>query len=306
MKEIGSYIYKMERAYDYKTLEMEIKSLKQQYSFLKVKSIGMTVQGRTLYCITLGSGKRKVHVNASHHANEWITSAALMKNIRRFCEIISGEIIDVDGSEALKNAQYDFVPMVNPDGVEICIHGLVGQKNQAQLYEANENSMDFSKWRSNGRGVDLNRNYDAGFALCKELSGLTNPSYGYYQGEFPLSENESHALVVLTQEQQYDLVIAYHTQGEEIYWQYGGYVIEDAAWYAKAFSEASGYKLGLPEPGAIAGGYKDWFIEAFKKPGFTIECGWGTNPIEITQLPTIVEKTRPIIYIASKKLVRIN
>ncbi|MHC1747579.1 MAG: M14 family zinc carboxypeptidase [Cellulosilyticaceae bacterium] len=290
--------------YDYQMLEVELEKLQRQYSFIKIHSIGKSIQNREIYCVSLGEGKRKIHANASHHANEWITSVVLMQSIDMFCKAIKGDVNPLGSELSLKNVAYDFIPMVNPDGVEICIHGLEGQENSDFLYEANGYSHDFSRWRSNARGVDLNRNYDADFDLCKKLSGLERASYGYYQGQFPLSENETKAMAALTQKQNYDLVLAYHTQGEEIYWQYKDYDVLGARQYAKAFSEASGYQLGVPEASAIAGGYKDWFIGAFKKPGFTIECGVGTNPIETNQLPTILRKTLPILYIAGKEFIK--
>jgi g-D-glutamyl-meso-diaminopimelate peptidase len=60
--------------------------------------------------------------------------------------------------------------------------------------------------------------------------------------------------------------------------------------------------LDFPEAQAASGGYKDWFIERFRKPGFTIECGQGENPLPIGQLDTIITHTLPILLLASKDL----
>ena len=34
-------------------------------------------------------------------------------------------------------------------------------------------------------------------------------------------------------------------------------------------------------------GYKDWFIQDYRRPGFTIEAGSGENPLPLSQFPDI-------------------
>ena len=54
--------------------------------------------------------------------------------------------------------------------------------------------------------------------------------------------------------------------------------------------------IGLtPQSSASMGGFKDWFIEAFRRPGFTIEVGKGRNPLPFGQLPAIESKVFPIM-----------
>jgi g-D-glutamyl-meso-diaminopimelate peptidase len=67
------------------------------------------------------------------------------------------------------------IPMLNPDGVEYQIHG-VEENNplRERLLEMNDGSEDFSAWQANARGVDLNHNYDAGFAEYKQLEKEQN------------------------------------------------------------------------------------------------------------------------------------
>lgn len=37
-------------------------------------------------------------------------------------------------------------------------------------------------------------------------------------------------------------------------------------------------------------GYKDWFIQEFRRPGFTIELGKGVNPLPISQFDVLYEE----------------
>lgn len=80
---------------------------------------------------------------------------------------------------------------------------------------------------------------------------------------------------------------AFHSQGEEIYYQYGEYTPPRAPLIAQVLASASGYALSQPTGTASHGGLKDWFIETFHRPGFTIEIGRGKNPLPITELEPI-------------------
>ena len=60
---------------------------------------------------------------------------------------------------------------------------------------------------------------------------------------------------------------------------------------------ASGYALSeIPYSSSFAG-YKDWFIQDFDRPGYTIEAGAGENPLPITQLPEMYRDNLPIFLL---------
>ena len=42
----------------------------------------------------------------------------------------------------------------------------------------------------------------------------------------------------------------------------------------------------------LAMGYKDWFVLAFNRPGFTIECGQGSHPLKVSQLDSIYQAVK--------------
>jgi g-D-glutamyl-meso-diaminopimelate peptidase len=54
---------------------------------------------------------------------------------------------------------------------------------------------------------------------------------------------------------------------------------------AAEFERVSGYR-GIQNIDSHAG-YKDWFIQEFRKPGFTIELGLGVNPLPLSQFDEI-------------------
>jgi g-D-glutamyl-meso-diaminopimelate peptidase len=46
-------------------------------------------------------------------------------------------------------------------------------------------------------------------------------------------------------------------------------------------------------------GYKDWFIQDYKKPGYTIEVGKGINPLPIEQFNKIYDDNEELLLISS-------
>ena len=62
---------------------------------------------------------------------------------------------------------------------------------------------------------------------------------------------------------------------------------------------SSGYRVADPEGMASHGGFKDWFISAFGRPGFTIEFGLGENPLPLEDFEPIYRKTREMLLLAA-------
>ena len=66
---------------------------------------------------------------------------------------------------------------------------------------------------------------------------------------------------------------------------------------AEILASASGYVTAKPDGAAAFGGFKDWFIDSFHRPGFTIEMGRGVNPLPVEQMPAIYERTREMLLL---------
>ena len=95
------------------------------------------------------------------------------------------------------------------------------------------------------------------------------------------------------------LVLAFHTQGQEIYWTFSDIDVPGARELGEAMAQASGYRLAdVPYNSAFAG-YKDWFIQEFRRPGYTIEAGRGVNPLPIEQFDEIYTDNLPLLNIAA-------
>lgn len=269
--------------YDYKGLNEIIRSLSAEFQFLSVGSIGKTVFGRDIKALTLGSTDDCVLYTAAIHGSERITATVLLRFVAELCEALKngGKIADVDARRALNGKGVIFVPMCNPDGCEISLKGAAGCGTHAgRIYKLCGG--DFEHWNANLRGVDLNHNFDAGWESLhksEQDQGYYGPGPTRYGGTKPHSEPETAALVNLCRNFNIRHVMCFHSQGEVIYWDYNGIDTYRGQKMAEIFAASSGYALDVPTGLAYGGGFKDWFIEEFHRPGFTVEIGLGSNPL---------------------------
>ena len=294
-------------AYTYDILKQDIESLKVRYPFLQVTTIGNSVLGKNLYCIRLGNGEREVFYNGAHHSLEWITTPLLMKFIEEFSKAYAeGKTLsrgyNVQG--IWNTATIYIVPMVNPDGVDLVLNGLSEDNPYySDLISWNRGSSDFSQnWQANIRGVDLNHNYNAAWEESKEAEaalGITGPGPTRYSGPSPESEPESRAIADFTRSKNFRLVLAYHTQGKVIYWDFLNLAPPEALTIGNALSRASGYLLDETQGIASYAGYKDWFIKDYRRPGYTVEAGLGKNPLPISQFDTIYNDNLELLLLSS-------
>jgi g-D-glutamyl-meso-diaminopimelate peptidase len=292
--------------YTYNIMKRNVLSLKILYPFITVGSIGNSVLGRELYYIKLGQGKNKVLYNGAHHSLEWITSPLLMKFTENFLRayILKQPILNYDISEIWRNSSIYIVPMVNPDGVDLVLNGLSPSNlYYNDLIKWNKGSKDFSKnWESNNRGVDLNHNYNASWEEAKSMEqslGVYGPGPTKFGGPYAESEPETKSMVRFTRDNNLRLVLAYHSQGEVIYWTYDNVNPPDSRRIGEALANVSGYTLETPSGITAYGGYKDWFIKEYKRPGYTIEVGNGENPLPISQFPKIYNDNIEILLLSS-------
>ncbi|MDR6878999.1 g-D-glutamyl-meso-diaminopimelate peptidase [Bacillus sp. 3255] len=255
--------------------------------------------GRSIPAVRLGQGAREIHVNAAFHANEWITTPLIMQFVEDVaCSFARGTAWQGRNIRRLFS-EYSFwiVPMVNPDGVELVLNGVSPEHPyRDQLLEWNGGAADFSAWKANIRGVDLNDQFPAHWEEEVARRGQLGPGARDYGGPEPLSEPEAAAIARFTECHPFELVIALHTQGREIYWNYRGYEPPEAEDFAEHLATASGYQaVKLTDSDA---GYKDWFIQHFRRPGFTVEVGLGVNPLPPESFAGLYAEIVPILLTA--------
>ena len=279
-----------------------VEGLHARYPFLHVREAGRSVLGRPLWCLSVGEGEREVFYNGAHHANEWITAPL----VAAFCEdyaaavAAGGTIQGLDAGEAYRRTTLYAVPMVDPDGADLVTGELTGGAYASAASIASEfPELPFpGGWKANISGTDLNLQYPAGWEEAREIKfaqGYTCPAPRDFVGTAPLSAPESRGIYTLTRSRDFALTASWHTQGRVIYWKYGDREPEGARALAERFAAVSGYALeDVPYASGFAG-YKDWFIDAYDRPGFTVEAGSGTPPLPISDLPELMRENEPIM-----------
>ena len=283
--------------------EYVIEGLAARYPFLAVSEIGRSVMKRPLLCLKIGEGAKQVFYNGSFHANENITTPVLLKFAEEYARAFSGRraLYGVDPSRLFYEYELSLVPMVNPDGVDLVNGFPLEDAYYDKAREIAENYQDIpfpSGWKANIEGVDLNLQFPAGWEQAREIKfaqGYTSPAPRDFVGEGPLTAPESLAVYDFTLGKEFQLILAYHTQGEIIYWKYLDYNPEKSGQIADYFAAVSGYKVEETPIASGYAGYKDWFIMYYNRPGFTIEAGLGTNPLPMSDFDRIYEDNKGIL-----------
>lgn len=284
-----------------------VTGLAERYPFLVRGSIGRSVMGRQLYSLTLGEGRRRVLYVAGFHANEWLTVPILLKFTEQLAaaRATGGKLRGIAAEEILSAASITLVACLNPDGVDLVNSAL----SPGRYYDrALEIAADFPQivfplgWKANISGVDLNLQYPAGWEEAKRIKyaqGYTRPAPRDFVGTEPLSAPESRAIFDLTKRLDPALILALHTQGRVIYWRYLDFDPPGARALGECFAAASGYALETTPYASGFAGFKDWFIAAYNRPGYTIECGLGENPLPLSQFERMYMEALGILVFAA-------
>ncbi len=282
--------------YTYELVTLIAEGLKARYPFANLSTAGNSVMDKELWYIRIGTGEKKIFFNASHHANEWITTPVLLKFAEEYLRAIAmgSAINSIDASTLYSTKSLYIMPLVNPDGVDL-VNDAIDPNNplylNARSISANYPAISFPDgWKANIAGTDLNLNYPASWEKAKEIKyglGFVSPAPRDFVGASPLSAIESRAVYNFSVKNNFALTVSMHTQGEVIYWKYLDYLPPRSEEIARELSAVSGYNLETTPYASGFAGYKDWFISYYNLPGYTVETGKGQNPLPISELKNI-------------------
>ncbi len=286
----------------YEATVRQCSQLKIKYPALKMFAIGKSFLGRKIYALAVGNCRNATLFAGAFHAQEWLTCSLLLRFLKDLAKADNQAqpLLGLDVHKTLREKGLICVPMVNPDGVEIAVNGTKSAKHM-QRYVESIMAHSTQKWQANVRGVDLNHNYDAGFATLRAMEqaqGIHAPAPTQYGGRMPHSEPETRAMVNLCKTFDVKKVFAFHSQGEEIFFEYGNRTPPSARLIAELLATTCGYQLVQNDGLASHGGFKDWFIEKTGRPGFTIEIGKGENPLPIEELEPIYARLMETLLLA--------
>ncbi len=285
--------------YSYQKMENDLQLLAGYYpQYMTLDTAGVTTaDGRNLYVIYFGNqnASRQIFICAATHAREYMTAQLVMKQLEYYCaHYEDGSYNGTAYRDIFENTCFVIVPMVNPDGVSISQFGEEGlnredlRQNLRAIYESDKNGgytdeaydTYLTRWKANGMGVDLNRNYSPGW---ESVTDRTAPSSGLYKGTQPGSEAESQALMNIVDGLSNPLLaISYHSYGSLVYWQYGQ---AEPLWSKNqqlaAHVEAltTYYQAGYSNEA----GFSNWCVNVKGISSVTIETGLVPTPLPLDQ-----------------------
>lgn len=271
----------------YKDTQTRLSELSKKYSDITyLFSAGNSVQKRELSVLKVGNGAKKIFINASHHPREYMGTILTLNQAQYLLEAYSSNT-SIDGIKIKKlldeDVSFYFMPLVNPDGVQICVNG-----SPSYYFNANK--------------VDLNHNYAADW--FKKITKT------YSTGTSAFSEPETQAIKALCENNKFDLTIAYHAAGDIIYWYYGqqgAAKTRDLA-YANMLKSTTGYSLvSTANYKSSTSGFKDWCVQTLKIPSFTLEIGGKkgiVKPLNWTEYSSVWQKNKLVPVRTAKQLLK--
>ena len=159
--------------------------------------------------------------------------------------------------------------------------------------------------------MEVNQLYRCGFKLTISCSDgnkqkksnihkdLLGPAPRDFVGYGPLTEPEALAIYNFTLIHNFRLTISYHTQGQEIYWNFQNINPPRGYEIGRRFANSSEYQLADVPFNSSFAGYKDWWIQTYNRPGYTIEAGIGENPLPISQFDEIYRDNLGILILGA-------
>ena len=312
--------------YTYDMVMRDIYFLKQRYPDLcEIIKLGTTADGRDIIDVAVGSktASKDVIIQYSMHAREYINTLLGMKQLEELLKGMQGgaEYNGIPYSTILQDVRLHIIPLMNPDGVTISQLGFDGINSEtiradlnkiwATDNEAGRGDVNLaaytSTWKANALGVDLNRNYDT---LWEDagVGGTTEPSSARYPGPFAHSENETIALLALEEAVNCSAQIAYHSEGDLIFWNYGveGDLYAKDEQLAQVVAATTGYPLeSTVTSNQSTSGCSDYFIRELGVPSITIETGTGDCPIGIDQWDGIWSRNAQVLPAVAELFTRI-
>lgn len=239
-----------------------------------------TTLGRAVFALDLGSRQNRSLLLCGVCGDE----GALCALALRFAESLLGAVREdalfcgVNARRALRESGVTIIPCLNPDGLALCSRGLAAAGPLRRFLQPL--LQPDVPWRANARGVDLRRQFPAGFSAARDLAaarGFEAPGAGGWPGNVPLSEAEPRALCGLCRRERFSHALLLQKGEPALRWRSGRIDSAQASLCGKLLAQEAALPL-LPDADGD-GTFSRWFAETTGRPVFTAQTGKGNVPL---------------------------
>ena len=288
--------------YNYAELKEDVAALVKRYKKnCRAEVIGTTPDNRDMIAVTIGNKKAKKHlvVLGNIHAREYMTTVLCMRQIEITLDNLSEKIGGKRISQILNQVAIHYIPSCDPDGTAISQYGHSGirdSKLRANLKKMNMNSYT-TLWKANGRGVDLNRNWNYGFYVRGKRG------WQGFSGTKAFSEPETRAIrdyiKGLKKNGTVCGIISYHATGSLLYGKCLSKAKASVRKNTKRMSDLAqrrtGYKI-MPQSSSTGGGYsREYYLYKANIPFITLEIGYAACPLPASEFLSIWLKNYDLV-----------
>lgn len=276
MTDGDDFMQKNIRVFDYAQLRRTVYAYKEKYPFASYCVCARSWSGRAIFSLSLGNRQSPALFVAGIKGGDVSGVRVLLRFFERLCSCVEEktEIAGIRINEVFKEKGIVIVPCVNPDGMEISVHGAAAAGSYAGLVE--RVCGDTSLWYANARGVDLNLNFSSGFTCSKKAAegcGYTAPGPYFYAGKVPESEPETRALSRLCRSRDVRHTLTLESGADYIYSPACNDGSERAEMMTRILELSAGMKRMKETPGPLVRhSFADWFVEKYKKPSFVLNA----------------------------------
>jgi g-D-glutamyl-meso-diaminopimelate peptidase len=233
--------------------------------------------------------RKHYFVEAGTHARENANPSIVMKQIEDFCKDYydDAHIADFNLSEMLEGAVIHFVPLVNPDGFDLVLFGPGSVRTfMGKMALSTVKDMNYSKFKANLAGVDINRNYPLEYLNAQTGEWIRNiekntnalyspvPRGSFYPGPISGSEPETRTIMRYVLKYDFRNYISYHSRGNVI--------IASTEWFGREYtsrqsrlaaiaSDVTGYDILMSYDENGSGYFSDFAAAQTLKPTVTVE-----------------------------------
>ena len=242
--------------------------LNQRIQVLRLKHPETTYDKDTYYY----KGLYHFLVIGGIHGRERVNPKLLIKQIEYY---VKNNLIP-------KNMVIHYIPLANPDGYDLSLYEGLNSN-----FLENINDKNYPRWKSNIRGVDINRNFPdiyldlTTFTWKDQWGNVDNKNYKsnetsgeFYFGPYAGSEIETQILMDYMNRYKFEMALDYHSQGEVLFvnkWFMSESFNKRSYLLANTIMDLNGYIIPRKSGEYSSGFTTNYMVNRHRVPSITIE-----------------------------------